>query len=40
MSDNEADKLPPRAVLCAVQLPNVEYNDFADGLVELGRLAG
>jgi GTPase len=39
MIDNEADKLPPRAVLCAVQLPNVEDNDFADGLAELGRLA-
>jgi GTPase len=39
MIDNEADKLPPRAVLCAVQLPSVEDDDFADGLAELGRLA-
>lgn len=39
MIDNEADKLPPRAVLCAVQLPDVQDDDFADGLAELGRLA-
>lgn len=39
MIDNETDTAPPRAVLCAVQLPNVDDADFADGLAELGRLA-
>ena len=39
MIDNETDTAPPKAILCGVQLPDVEDADFADGLAELGRLA-
>ncbi len=39
MTEHSNEELPAKAVLCAVQLPDVDDVGFASGLAELGRLA-